>query len=57
MTCLWLNLTESAQEIYDLIEPVEEHEEKTKRIRVTPDLTPQDVVKLILADETFFCRR
>ena len=52
-----LNLIESAQAVYDLIEPVEEHEEKTKRIRVTPDLTPQDVVKLILADETFFCRR
>ena len=27
---------------------VEENEAKTKRIRVTSDLTPQDVVKLIL---------
>jgi len=34
--------------VYDLIEPVEENEAKTKRIRVTSDLTPQDVVKLIL---------
>ena len=32
------------------MEPADENEEKTKGIKVSPDMTPQDVVERILGD-------
>ena len=32
------------------MEPAEENEEMTKGIKVSPDMTPQDVVERILGD-------
>ena len=39
------------QVFYKLTEPMDENEEYTKRIKVSPDMTPQDVLKRILEDK------
>ena len=39
------------QVFYNLTEPVDEKEECTKRIKVSPAMTPQDVVTRILEDK------
>ena len=40
-----------SQVFYNLMEPVDENEEYTKRIKVSSDMTPQAVVTRILEDK------
>jgi len=47
------NAVDLMKVIFDLVEPAEENEENTREIKVSPEMTPQDVVARILGEDHY----